>query len=682
MKSVTYFIERGWSLETSEVTKLWLFDESGVELLQGPFVEGVDFRLTRDDERRPNGVGFPAGAKCVGRDSVGRLLWLVKEKRVWYLKYALQEVDDLEEGGAEEEGGMVDLEYAVPVRVLDEELWKDIPGFEGYQAHPEGEVRVKKTRKILLCESRKAPYRATVIKGKQAIIHRLIAFTFLPNPDNLPQVNHKNGIKKDNRLINLEWVSRSQNMKHACSTGLNPGRQPKIPFKITMKDGSTKLCPSKQKAADYLEVTKSTIDHCLARFAGVYAGTNYRTREKDWLWKIEKYQIKPDPNIEERVIEIEGYTHLIARVDGIILSKKDRYPVGTVTGGRYLRVSGRNNTTNAIHRLIALTFIPNPENKPQVNHLDGDTKNNSVKNLEWCTAQENTVHAWTTGLHNEETKRRSSEKRIVPVYQLELDGQIIRRFESLTQVCEQMEYDPYKVCAGYTKPKPQHLSGIGYGWCYVSDYKEPLANRAFSGLFPELVGRKNIDFDILRPYIVRSSRPVWQMDIGGNKLTLWPSVTDTGMGLSQIINLRKAISSNLNTVADGHFWTFATYEEIIDPDFRTPLEIPRMIRKLLRIPNIKGVTLKKDVIELLAENTPENSNAFRINNRPFYQLTLEKEIIRAWCGPVKMAKELGYVENPVLKALKTGLHRSSHGYRWRYLKLQEMCDNVPEEFWE
>ena len=74
MKSISYFIECGWSLDTSELIKLWLFDESGDELLQGPFVEGVDFRLTRDGERGPVGLGFPAGAKCVGRDSVGRLL--------------------------------------------------------------------------------------------------------------------------------------------------------------------------------------------------------------------------------------------------------------------------------------------------------------------------------------------------------------------------------------------------------------------------------------------------------------------------------------------------------------------------------------------------------------------------------------------------------------------------------
>lgn len=75
---------------------------------------------------------------------------------------------------------------------------------------------------------------------------------------------------------------------------------------------------------------------------------------------------------------------------------KGKILIPRVHSNGYLRVGFGRKKDVYIHRLVAQAFIPNPDNKPQVNHKDMNKKNNSVENLEWCTQKENNVHSYET----------------------------------------------------------------------------------------------------------------------------------------------------------------------------------------------------------------------------------------------------------------------------------------------
>ena len=102
---------------------------------------------------------------------------------------------------------------------------EDIKGYEGiYKVKRNGDVISIKSNRVLKPFKKQGGYWRIGLykdgKMRHHAIHRLVAITYIPNPLLKPEVNHKNGIKTDNNIINLEWVTTSENQLHAFKLGL------------------------------------------------------------------------------------------------------------------------------------------------------------------------------------------------------------------------------------------------------------------------------------------------------------------------------------------------------------------------------------------------------------------------------------------------------------------------------
>lgn len=222
---------------------------------------------------------------------------------------------------------------------LQSEIWRDVPGCLGlYQVSSHGRVRrVLRVYpgKIMKPWKDAEGYLSIRLsagnKTKFYFIHRLVAETFISNPNEYAYVNHLDKFRANNIVENLEWCSNSQNVLH--------GRAYRKKRKIL-----TRVPEAWKDVADF--------ENC--------------------------YQISTHGNIKS----LDRYR----KCSQLLKQKTDK--------GGYLRVNLCVNgikKTWLVHRLVALAFLKNQ--RSDVNHKDGDRSNNKLSNLEWCSKKENAQDA-------------------------------------------------------------------------------------------------------------------------------------------------------------------------------------------------------------------------------------------------------------------------------------------------
>lgn len=281
-------------------------------------------------------------------------------------------------------------------------------------------------------------------KRKTCKVHRLVATAFLLNPESKKTVNHKDHNPINNHINNLEWATMTEQNIHS--------RKPKK--EVIELLGTRGIWRVDKNTNEKLEFYKSitfaskwvleknlTIQRDIKNIISSICCVSRNKKRKDdgfirkiafgykWIYDTENENIfeneiwKDIP--KEFVNESIGYK---VSNFGRIRNNKGQITLGSIdknNGYKYIYVSRKKYL---LHRIVAQTFISNPENKEQVNHKDGNKLNSNLNNLEWNTCQENQIHKVETGLTN--------NKRKVIQYDLEMNE--INSYNSIKEASQKL----------------------------------------------------------------------------------------------------------------------------------------------------------------------------------------------------------------------------------------------------
>lgn len=339
----------------------------------------------------------------------------------------------------------------------DSQEWRSIKDFDNYEASNLGQVRNKKTGRILkaVCNGGYLSVGLTQSCVKKTFkVHRLVALTFIDNPENKPQVNHLDKDGTNNKLSNLEWCTSAENAAHKFLTLKQKTNQNLRIWRCDIDTGDKlELYNSIYDAAVWCVENhlSPSIHNARGNISYAVKGVYKSSCKFKWL-------LNEQPTLEGEIwknVVINGqivghyYISSLGRFKnskGVIMENYKPHHSGYI----YVRV---NRNKYSMHYLVASAFIENPEKKPAVNHIDGNKINNALVNLEFVTIQENNQHNHNTGLIKTFTRK---------IGQYNLEGNLIKEYNSIIEAIRETKITSIKEVLY----KKQNTAG-GFIWKYL-----------------------------------------------------------------------------------------------------------------------------------------------------------------------------------------------------------------------
>ena len=214
------------------------------------------------------------------------------------------------------------------------------------------------------------------IKKKSYTVHRLIAMTYLKNPNNHPVINHIDENKLNNKVENLEWVTQKENC-NAHNKLISHER------KVIQKDlegNFIKVHNSVTEAGTSIGLTRHSINKVCLGINKTAGG---------FKWEYENNEHKHETNVDLiNAIKINDFENYYVFSDGRIYNKQRKSFMKdciNAHGSHYITLSkSKDEKSNKyVHNLVATYFIDNPNNLTRVRHIDKNKDNNNIDNLEW-----------------------------------------------------------------------------------------------------------------------------------------------------------------------------------------------------------------------------------------------------------------------------------------------------------